>query len=212
MFLTEEKYKETLELIYGNRVATSWLEELQTWAKETLQLEVCNYVCDYANSGLLRLKLVLWDKKAMLTMFKGMNLNVSKQKKIASKFAELARKYKIHKEYWNELDIFVCYETIYEEIQKKVLKIAENEIRGIKHPDIWNIGPFFEKIYVFYETDEQVVKNEEDGTSDNIRRICAQIVSKYDEYNVYADGIECIFDSHQTIEEKYQGNMYFYFT
>ena len=52
-------------------------------------------------------------------MHDGPNLDKTKQRKVAEKFAELARTYQVHQEYWNAEDFFVCYETIRDEIQKE---------------------------------------------------------------------------------------------
>jgi len=211
MFMTEEEYQETLDLLSKNKQPEFLLKDLIVWAKEYLQVDVYNYFCDYAISGFLRLRLVLWDFATERKMHDGPNLDKKKQRKVAEKFAELARTYQMHREYWDAKDIFVCYETIRDEIQKDILKRAGAGIRNIQHPDIWKIEIFFESVHIFYETDEQIIRNQENGVSDNIKCQCTQLVKMYDVYNVFSDGVNCIFSSHQTIDEKFRGNMFYYY-
>ena len=211
MFMTEPEYKETLDLLSKSKKPTLLLEELDIWAREFLQAVVYNYFCDTTKNGLLRLRLVLWDFATERKMHDGPNLDKAKQRKVAEKFAELARIYQIHQEYWDAEDIFVCYETIRDEIQKDILKRVGAGIRKIRHPDIWKIEIFFENIHIFYETDEQIIRNQENGVSDNVKCQCSQLVKKHDVYNVFPQGANCIFSSHQTINEKFHGNMFFYY-
>ncbi len=45
----------------------------------------------------------------------------------------------------------------------------------------------------------------------SIRRKCTDIVKKYDVHNAFADGAQCVFSSRQTVDEKYQGSMFYYY-
>ena len=138
-------------------------------------------------------------------------MDKNKQQKVAEKFAELARMYQVNREYWEAGNIFVCYETIRDEMQKDILKRVGAGIRSIQHPNLWKIEIFFESIHIFYETDEQIMRNRENGTSDDIIRRCTQLVKMYDVHNVFPDGANCTFSSHQTINEKFHGNMFYYY-
>lgn len=211
MFMTEKEFNETVDLLSGRVEPGSLLAGIKVWAREALEVEVYNYFCDRTSNGLLRLRLVLWDFTVERKMHEGPNLDKKKQELAAEKFAELARLHHVHNEYWDAKDIFVCYETIRDEIQKDILKRAGAGIRNILHPDIWKIEIFFEGIHIFYETDEQILRNQENGTSDEIRRQCTQFVKMYDVHNAFPDGANCTFTSHQTLDEKYGGNMFNYY-
>lgn len=211
MFMTEKEFNKTVDLLSGRVEPGSLLAGLKVWAREDLQVEVYNYFCDHTSNGLLRLRLVLWDNAVERKMCDGPNLDKKKQALIAEKFSQLARLHNVHSEYWDAKDIFVCYETIRDEIQKDILDRAGAGIRNIQHPDIWKIEIFFEGIHIFYETDEQVLRNRENGVSDEIKRQCTQFVKMYDVHNAFPDGANCTFTSHQTLDEKYQGNMFYYY-
>lgn len=209
--MTEKEFNETLDLLSGKKEPGALIRDLKMWAVDSLQVEVYNYFCDRTTNGLLRVRLVLWDFATERKMHDGPNLDKMKQKQVAEKFAELARLYQVHQEYWDASDIFVCYETIRDEIQKDILKRVGGAVRNIQHPDIWKIEIFFETIHIFYETDEQIARNRENGTSDNLKQQCTQMVMMHDVYNVFSDGANCTFSSHQTIDEKFRGNMFYYY-
>ncbi len=209
--MTEDEYKETLDLLSKKVEPNMLLKELTIWAKEVLQVDVYNYLCDYTSNGLKRLRLVLWDYTMEQKMHDGPNFDKSKQKAIADKFAELAIANQLHQDYWDANDVFVCYDTICDDIQKNILKRVRDEIRSIQHPDIWKIEVFFQSIHIFYETDDQINCNSQNGVSENIESQCTQLVKNYDQYNVFPKGANCTFTSHQTLDEKYAGSMYYYY-
>jgi len=211
MFMTKEEYNETLDLFSGKEKPGFLLRDLKLWAKDNLQIEVYNYLCDYTINKLWRLRLVLWDPEDENKMHDGPNYDKSKQRQVAKKFAELARLYQVHPKYWNEEDIFVCCETIRDEIQMDILKRARADIKNIQIPDLWRIDIFFTTIHIFYETDAQIECNKRNGVSDYLQRRCTKIVKKYDVYNAFADGASCIFSSWQTVNEKFEGNMFYYY-
>jgi len=148
MFMTEDEYKETLDLLSKKSEPNLLLKELAIWAKEVLQVDVYNYLCDYTSNGLTRLRLVLWDYAMERKMNDGPNFDKNKQKAVADKFAELARVNLLHQDYWDANNVFVCYETICDEIQKNIVKGVRDEITSIQHPDIWKIEVFFQSIHI----------------------------------------------------------------
>lgn len=211
MFLEEAEYQYIINLMSGKEKPYPLLAELKEWYVETFQMEMYDYICDYTITGLNRLKIVLWNHEEEKKMHKkDANLDPKKQDKIRNKFAELARKYQLHKEYWDADDIFVCYDTICDEIQKRILYICQPKIERIKHRDIWKIEIIFSGIHIFYETDEQIISNQANGVSKKIHDKCTEIVKKYEEFNVFPNGVNCTFTSHQTLDEKYAGSMFYY--
>lgn len=210
MFLNDKEYTHVIGLIRKEIQPDPLLIELKIWAEKELQLRVYDYICDYAKSGLKRLRIVLWDHETMRKMYKGANPDSEKQRKFQKIFAELAQKYDVHKEYRNSDSIFVCYETVKDEIQKRVLKLARPEIEKISDPDIWKIEFIFGGIHIFYETDEQVTINAENGKSYAIWKKCTEIAKKYDFCGAFRNGVNCTFTSHQTLDTKYNGSMFYY--
>lgn len=210
MFLEPKQYEHVIEILSSKIKPEPLLAQLQEWARKELEAEVYDYVCDYAVSGFLRLKIILWDREKCREMHDSGNYDPKKQRKFAVKFAELARNHNVHREYWKADDIFVCYDTIADEIQKRILRNSKAKIMEIKHPDIWSIELIFEGVHVFYQTDQQIKDHEADGLSNRIEQMCSKIVKQDDPFGAYAQGIKCVFTSKQTLDEKYAGSMFYY--
>ena len=210
MFLEPKQYEHILDILKDKIQPEPLLIELQNWASKELGIEIYEFVCDYAITGLLRLTIILWDRDEYKKMFHSGNLDAKKQKKIAVKFAELARAHNLYREYWDSKDIFVCYDTVADEIKKHILENNRTKITEIKHPDIWKIEIIFEGIHVFYQNDEQIKMHENDGLSNKIEEMCSGIVKKEDIFHAFGKGVKCVFTSRQTLNEKYHGSMFYY--
>ena len=215
MFLSETEYTQVINLIDKKVMPGPLLSELKAWALNSLQITMYDYICDTTVNGLTRLKIVLWDYEAERAMMDGANLNPEYQKMFAKVFSALARKYDLHPGYHNEKDIFVCYDTIKDEVQKNILKKVRKQIEGLKDSgpwasDVWKIEIIFGGIHIFYETDAQIVQHEEDGISKALREECTRILQSQDSYNAFEKGALCTFTSKQTLDEKYAGSMFYY--
>lgn len=215
MLLSKEEYRHVLGCLdrrgqEGSAPQEQLLGELQEWS-ERKGLEVCGYFCDRLESGRLRLKIVLWDMESGKKVMEGANYNGKKQRDFADKFAELSGKYGIHREYRKGWDVFVTFDTLKDQVQSDIADRAEREICALACGDIWRIEVFYGKVHCFYGTDAQILAHEKDGVSEAFRRNCSEIVRRCDKYGVFQDGIPCIFTSRQTLDEKYNGKLFFYF-
>lgn len=210
MFLTEEEYNHTLRLWRNQEYKRPILVELASWFESTFEMPIYNYLCDTTINGLTRLRLVLWNHEYERKMSDGVNLDADKQKKIAKQFAELCNKYNQYPAYHKAENIFVCYETLEDELEKRILRSVASEIKAVSRQDIWKIEIMLESIHVFFETDEQASRHLVDGVCDSINNEMTGILAKYDPFSIYQKGIQCVFTSHQTLDEKYQGSMFYY--
>lgn len=210
MFLEEQEYQHVLALLDKNIEKTPILEELTLWVKQEFDVDIYDYVCDKTKNGLTRLRIVVWDYAVTERFRNGANYDTKKQRKLQVKFSELARKYDIHPEYHNANTVFVCFETIRDQIAGKLLWSLKDNIYALQKDDIWKISIIFESVHIFYETDAQITAHEEDGTSVSLTEMITEIVKVHDRYQVFKDGVPCVFTSHQTLDEKYKGSMFFY--
>lgn len=215
MLLSKEEYEHALQCLdkkgQGGSPEEGLLREMQEWAGNREGLELYDYFCDRLESGRLRLKIVLWDMEAEKMVMKGANYNGKKQREFADKFADLSRKYGIYKEYWKAWDVFVTFDTLKDEIQSRITERAAKEIHALACGDIWRIEVFYGTIHCFYETDAQIAAHGKDGVSRAFWENCSKIVRRYDKYGVFQEGISCTFTSRQTLDEKYNGSLFFYF-
>lgn len=216
MFLSEEQYNHVMDVWQGKLPKSLLLEKLTKWAKRRWNIKIYDYACYCPRSDLpTGLKIIVWDEREEGKFIErgGINYNHEIQEKFQKKFASLARKYQVHPDYHDWKKIYVCSDTLKDEIRKRTLHQAEDEIKALKqkHPDIWRIMIGFGCVDFFYETNEQVEKHKSDGVSEGLRQACGDIIRKYDTYGVYPEGVPGLFDSHQTLDEKYDGNFYFYY-
>lgn len=202
MFLSETEYKQVLDLIDEKEKKTPILEELTSWSKAEFGLEIYNYFCDKTKNGLTRLKIVVWDFECERTIMDGANYDKKAQKGFQNKFSSLARKYNIHPEYHDENNIFVCFDTISDQIICKALWSVRDKIYSLKEGDIWKIEILFQSVHIFYETDVQISIHAMDGKSDALREKISNILKKNDHYNVFLNGVSCVFTSHQIHQKK----------
>jgi len=203
--MTNKQFSKTLDLLSGKAQPNELLKELQIWARDALRAEVYNYFCNRT------LTLVLWDYKAHNMMLDGTHYDKAKQKAVAEKFSELAKLHQVHCKYWDAKDISVCYDTLCDGIRSDIFCRIADEINDIQHPDIQQTVIYSGRIHIFYETDEQIVRNGENGTSDEIKCRFSELIKPHDVYNAFPDGADCIFTSRQTLDEKFDGKLSNYY-
>ncbi len=211
LFLNKEQCNHVIDLIDGKIQKSDLLAELSEWSKTEFGIDILDYVCDTTENELTRLVIVVWDYFDMRSFMDEYNYDKSKQILIRNKFSALAQKYRIHREYQNPAKIFVCYDTIADEVRKEILEKSTNELLALKTEDIWNIIICYESIHIFYETDQQIKDHEADGFSEKLKEMSSQIVRKYDNHNVLFRGVPCKFTSHQIFDEVYRGNWQYYY-
>ena len=217
--MSDEEYSYVIGLMDGTVRKSPLLQELADWAKQELGLDVYAYFCNDVRTDVRRLRIILWEigeyEKQKLWYYKEnkrLGLNYKAQEKFRKEFAVLAQKFCMYPEYRDGRNYMVSYETIRDEIAKRILKANSETIRALVfgHEDIWKIELIFGSVHIFYETDEQVQQHEADGVSSGLRQSCADIVRGQDKFGVFSNGVSCVFTSKQTLDEKYAGSMFNY--
>ena len=135
MLLSEQEYSHAVDILAGRTDREPLLQEFEEWFEETFGLKVYDYICDVTKAGRVRLKVVLWDKDCRKKLMKGANPDFRKQKKIGEKFSELCRTYRKHEAYYRADGLLVCYDTLQDEIGKRILKQAESRIKAAAEQD-----------------------------------------------------------------------------
>lgn len=211
MFLEEAQINATLDLLNGKTERSHLLSELIVWAHKQLNLTVLNFFLDILSDNQPRIKILVWDENDENKFFdSNRNYNKDMQKLMREKFAQLSLKYNVYSKYQNPDMILVCIDTLKDELIKRALNAAENEITNQADGIIWNISVTLNSIHIFFETDSQIKESSENGYCDELRNRFTDILNKYDEYNLFQNGAPCVFTSQQTLNEKYDGNMYYY--
>ena len=210
MLLREEEYSHAIAILDGREEKGPLFTELEQWFEETYSLRVYDYFCERTNAGRPRLRLLLWDRDCVGKMKKGANPDERKQRRTAEKFAALCVRHNMHPTYQRPGDFLVTCDTLRDEIPKRALQRCAGEIRSIEAPDIWRVEILFDRVHVFFETDEQKNRHQDDGVCGSIRRKLDAIAERHDPFGAFAEGVQCVFTSRQTLDEKYDGNMFYY--
>ena len=90
---------------------------------EKYGIEVIDYICDERWDGKLRMMPVLWEDEEVDMFRRFSNYNPKIQRAFAFKFAKLCRKYKQHAGFTKPTEVFVAYETLKEEFEKRNIVI-----------------------------------------------------------------------------------------
>lgn len=142
--------------------------------------------------------------------------NVEKEKAILDYFFELAKEEKLNIKAQKD-EIFVEYyfwfsndymSYIVDIIEKKITKEVCNRYKS--SGKIWEIHTLGFGIYVFYYKDEDLRSNEDNGITDEIRKMYWNEIANLDEFNYYKKEY-IVFDSKENVDKNYEGNLYYYF-
>ncbi len=168
--------------------------ELEQWFFEEYHIRLYDYSYDVTHEHKTRLKLIVWDN---YKWFVGVNAQEIKTE-IQNYFFELCQKY--HHEIQIKPEI-IMFDTLKDEVKKRILKQVSSLIQSIEYPEIWKIEIIFEQVHVFFETDEQCTHCQASGITNQINHKILEIVSPYDEFHVFDNDFSCVFTSHQTLNE-----------
>lgn len=210
MLLSEQEYAHAAGILAGRIDREALLREFDGWFGDAFGMKVYDYICGFTNAGRVRLKVVLWDNECRKRMMKGTNPDFRKQERVGQKFSELCRKYRVHPAYYRAEDILVCYDTLQDELRKRILKQESARIKAVKGQDICRVEIIFDSVHIFFGTDAQAECHLCDGVCEAVNRQISGIIKEHDSFGVFPEGIQCVFTSLQTLREKYEGNMFYY--
>ena len=206
MLLNEQQYQHAFHLLCHLEPKSLFLLEFEQWFQQTFHLKLYDYFYDQTHDNQSRLKLLLWNHQECQKMKKGIHFDEKKQQKIGKQFVFLCQKYHIH----TKSPSIITYDTLEDEIRKRILKQVQKEIQSIHRPYIWKIEIIFDQVHVFYKTDEQCQVCQQTGISQEINQKILNIVKPLDSFHVFHDNFSCVFTSQQTLNEKYDGKMFNY--
>lgn len=206
MLLNEQQYQHAFHLLCRLEPKSLFLLEFEQWFQQTFHLKLYDYFYDQTHDNQSRLKLLLWNHQECQKMKKGIHFDETKQQKIGKQFVFLCQKYHIH----TKSPSIITYDTLEDEIRKRILNQVQKEIQSIHRPYIWKIKIIFDQVHVFYKTDEQCEACQQTGISQEINQKILNIVKPLDSFHVFHDNFSCVFTSQQTLNEKYDGKMFLY--
>ena len=206
MLLNEQQYHHAFNLLCHPEQKSLFLLEFEQWFEQVFQLKLYDFIYDQTHDNQSRLKLILWNHDDQKKMKNGINFDEAKQRKIREQFLLLCQKHHIS----TKCPSIISYDTLEDEIRKRILNQVQKEIQNIHRPYIWKIKIIFDQVHVFYKTDEQCEACQQTGISQEINQKILDIVKPLDSFHVFHDNFSCVFTSQQTLNEKYDGKMFNY--
>jgi hypothetical protein len=222
VLVSEDKYKETLQILRNKKQLLPIYLELKMWLKERFDITSYNFVFEkikYNNPDNRYQLYILLSTKADYISMMEKNLtgyDKNKQTEISQKFYELALKYSFGNEK-SVKNVWVCYNDFSAEMKTDVNRRTYKEAgKPIKAKygkySLWNIVTSFESVVVFFLKDSDINENTKNGISEKIRNDYLETLKKHDEFNVYKPNeFTMSFDSKENLDTNYEGNLYYYF-
>lgn len=221
MVLAEDNvYRETLDIIRGVRALPPVFQAMKDWMKSRFGVVPYNFVfreIQYDNPDhRWELVVLLGSTADYRCMFKGDFYDHEKLKEVAARFRELAEHNRFY-DYEQTADVHISYIDFSTEIKTDVndrayRAIVESLFEKYRMSALWKICPAFASVIVFYERDEDVRKNESQGISEKIKSEYIAELKRQDAFGAFSDGsFAMTFDSKESLDKNYNGNLYFYF-
>lgn len=220
VLLGDKIYEETKMIIQGKKILRPIFSELSKWLNEKYLIKALNFEFSKLDSKNDRYRLyVILNSSEDITKMRVNKLlfNPEYQEQISFEFSRLAKMYNFTKP--SNLDnLLVVFNEFSHEAKTdanwKAIKEAENYLKDkYQYQDIWiwHISAEFESVIVFYLSESDIIKYNENGISENIKSDYYKILRKYDEMGYYTmDSFLMTFDSKENLDRNYEGNLFFY--
>lgn len=221
MVLVDDKtYYETLEILRGNKKLPTIFAELKNWLYNEYHITVYNFEfkeMKFNNpSHRYSLDVLLSSNNEYRSMFNGYNYDETKQTAIARKLYELAEKYNMENIHTYR-GIFVAYTDFSEEMKTdyngQACKLIGKQLSKKYAPhSVWKIVSNFSSVVVFYFNETDVKENQFSGLSRQIQDEYYETLHQLDEFSLFTyHSFRVEFDSKETLDQNYDGNLYYYF-
>lgn len=216
MFLKDYEYNYLKDCKYGVYDNDPMFVELREFFAAKFGVYLYGYICDKADNTLKRNRLRYFVDKDCLNVFvdtvEGFgNLDRVKAEIIKNKFSELCVKYGLFEIFHNPNNYFAVSSEFDTEMQDEILSLCISDIQMyLKSFEEIKLMDFsFNYVFIFYEKSEDVSIHETSGLSDKISKHIFDIIKDKD----YLDSFkkpQIVFDSIQVLNEKYDGNLFYY--
>lgn len=216
MFIDETDLLKIKSLMRKETEPDCILKELIPFFYDTFKCRLYDYLCFTSPDGRLGFHFVVWDKEAKDSFYirteNFYGLDREKERLIKDFFSKLCIKYQMHPQYKDPSEYFATPTDIYSDLISELGQKTREEIEAYlqTRSEVKKTATFFGSLHIFYETDKDIELNSQNGISDDIIENIAKIRKKYDEFGIYGKK-HIVFDSIQTLNEKYGGSFQYYF-
>lgn len=219
VLVDDKDYFDTLEILRGRKALHPVFRELKDWMKARFGVTAHNFVfreIPYDNPDRrYELCALLATQADCQSMFKGIYYDGEKIRELSGRFQSLAAEFRYCDPKRADAHVrYIDFSTeMKTDVNDRACRAAAGTLSAKYAPrGLWQICPAFAGTTVFYMTDEDVRKNESTGVSAALRAEYAAEILRQDEFGIFSDGsFSMSFDSKESLDRHYNGNLYFYF-
>ena len=216
MFLSKSEYQHTIDLLKGKEKPDYILSSLQDFFQREFDVRLYDYFTDEISDGEYRLRYIVWDESVHESFFTHTEnfygRDRKKEEKIKNEFSRLCQETDTNRPFQNPEGYFATPSTIADEIltdiQHKATEPIKQYLDTLEQVKRYEFN--FDTVHIFYETDNDITAHENDGLSKEIANNILSIKQQFDDFSIITDG-GVVFTSLQTLNEKFAGNMFYYF-
>jgi hypothetical protein len=217
VYLDDDVYEETKQIALGGAKRSPMLIELSDWFQTTYSVKILNFQFSrlkIPNTKIYRLYVIIENTEDYQKMYVRTAEPIEEfQQQIAAEFQRLALKY--HFASKDQLkDLFVIYNDFSEEAKTEANWKAIKEIKKfitIKYPYVWEVIAIFSNSVVFYYSDQDIIKYQNNGSSKMIADEYYSTLKACDVLDYFTrENINLKFDSKEKLDKNYDGNLFYY--
>ena len=220
LFGNPQLYARARKAKLGNAPRPGPLEELRVWVNSRYSINVLDVVYDSIelgpNESRPRLNLIIETTPEYEQLHKGnFTLKPSIKRSILKRFSRSVSASSESAKFSTDNVQLITDNFSREAMRQAAEQFLRNDGQAVlaKFPDahLWDISGHSTLIVVFYLKDDDIARNQKNGTSNAIRQGCYDGVKPYDEFGYFTpDNFSLKFDSKQNVDENYEGSMFYY--
>ncbi len=214
MFLTEEEVNKVIRTVRGITPEDAVLTYMKQYFRDEYSICILDYICSTERFGppgrqSKRVQFVTWgieETRKCPTAF-----DVGVRKNVKNVFARACQENDLHPDFHDPSNFFPVLSDIESDITELLFKKKRNQIDAVlkSYSQVRKQMYSTPCVHVFYETDEDIVKNEENGLSSEIMNKISDMLGEVEGFEGRRLG-HAVFTSLQTLREKYDNNTYYY--
>lgn len=213
MFLKDHEYNYLKECKKGVYDSDPMVAEFRAFFISEFGVHLYGYICDKTegSSGLNRLRYFVDadSRNVFIDTVEGYgNRDRIKEKKIKAKFSELCAKYGLNDAFLEPDNYFAIHDEFESEMKQEIMNACAEDIKKYLETveEIKLVDIAFNSVFIFFECDEHVALYEASGLSKEISEHVYSLIKEKDYLDVFKNP-QVVFDSLQTLNDKFEGNL-----
>ena len=208
LYIKEHQIRKILDMINGRIPEDAVLQDMKAFFKEEFGINIFDYICERAKTGLLRMRIVVWDGKDMRPFFCRPDRELENM--IKDRFSRACREHGLNTEYYDPKDYFSVVTPLKHEVEQMLMnKEMMDKISALLRtfPEVKSHRFSIPTVHVFYETDADIENYEKSGLSTKIRDAISDLLGSLPGLEGRKMG-DVRFSSLEEFEGRYKGNFY----